>query len=152
MISDLVEARIAVESAQAALAVVRATDDEIRELVSQFDGSSAAVDGHLSASAAETTGLHYHDFLARIAHNDILLVMSNGIRALYEPLVEDLDRSPDDLGQALRDHVVIADAVAARDPDGAALAMREHLLRNQRMFERSLAGNTPVGARESDLA
>lgn len=51
--------------------------------------------------------------------------------------------NPDSWNAALAEHRVIRDAIVARDPDAARLAMREHLARSQQRFAQSF-GTEPA--------
>ncbi|MEA2332629.1 MAG: GntR family transcriptional regulator, transcriptional repressor for pyruvate dehydrogenase complex [Thermoleophilaceae bacterium] len=136
LIYDLLEARTVVEPMQARLAAERATDAELQQLASFGDSDGHLPPQELSLSEAEVIGLDYHEFIARIAHNDILLIMSNAVRPLFISLVEELDRPTDEFTTLLKHHSGITEAVAARDGAEAERAMREHLEDNRRAVDR----------------
>jgi DNA-binding FadR family transcriptional regulator len=138
LVYDLLEARTVVEPMQARLAAERATDEEIAQLAA-IGESDGCLDPDLSLPEAEVIGLDYHEFIARIAHNDILLIMSNAVRPLFISLVEELERPTVEFTDLLKHHRGITEAVAARDPDRAELAMREHLEDNRRAVDRWIA-------------
>lgn len=125
---DLFEARFLVETELARLAAMRATDEEIEEL-QRLAGNPDHVEGE--ASDLLEAGLDYHHQLARLAHNDILLIMSNAVRPLFIPH-EDAPRAPKEIAELLGWHTRITAAIARRDPDAAAEIMREHLEANGR--------------------
>jgi GntR family transcriptional repressor for pyruvate dehydrogenase complex len=126
LIHDLTEARLLVEPEQARLAAERATDDEIAEL--QRIGLLVHGD---DAGNAQQTGLDYHQYLARLAHNDVLLFMSNALRSLYQSLVEGIDRPSAEILHSLDAHSGITEAIVRRDGAEAAELMGDHLRANR---------------------
>jgi GntR family transcriptional regulator, transcriptional repressor for pyruvate dehydrogenase complex len=126
---DLLEARFIVETAQARLAALRATDEEVEEL-KRISSDPGHVEGE--AQGMLESGLDYHHHIARAAHNDILLIMSNAVRPLIIPDADAKPRSPKEIASLLGWHTQITAAIARRDPDAAANAMRQHLEENGR--------------------
>lgn len=142
LIHDLTDARILVEPEQARLAAERATEDEIAELQRVAAHAQAPGTGR---TETEQAGLEYHQYVARLAHNDVLLIMSNALRSLYQSLIEGLDRPTSEFVHALESHAGIADAIARRDGEAAAAAMRSHLLENRDVLARHLAATPSSG-------
>jgi DNA-binding FadR family transcriptional regulator len=139
LLFDLLEARMVVEPMQARLAAERATDAEIEHLVQAFPPNDAVHREGITLAEGEAVGIDYHHYVARIAHNDILLIMSNAVRPLYLSLVAGLDRRTDEFASLLDYHDRITEAIAERDGDSAAAAMSEHLSSNRKMAERWIA-------------
>jgi GntR family transcriptional regulator, transcriptional repressor for pyruvate dehydrogenase complex len=131
LIHDLTEARLLVEPEQARLAAKWATDEELAELK-----RIAAV--HRDAGDAEDTGLDYHLYLARLAHNDVLLFVSNGLRSLYQSLIKGIDRPSSEIVHALDAHAGITRAIEQRNGEEAAELMRQHLRENRDVLAKYL--------------
>jgi GntR family transcriptional repressor for pyruvate dehydrogenase complex len=142
LIADLIEARLVIEVAQARLAAVRAEDNEIEEFVQEFGPHEG--DNALAPVAAEAEGLKFHHHLARLVHNDVLLVMANALEALYGSLVVGIERTAEEMTGALHDHDPITAAIARRDPDAAGEAMRVHLEQVRVMVEGAFARETAL--------
>jgi DNA-binding FadR family transcriptional regulator len=144
LIHDLSEARVLVETMQARLAAERATDEELAELKARFGSEE-----HLRDPDPETAGVGFHAYVARIAHNDILLIMSNAVRPLYTSLVADLPRPAAEIQRLIVWHTKIVDAIVARDADAAAAAMEGHLADNYRQVDAYIAkhGEPTLGGR-----
>jgi GntR family transcriptional repressor for pyruvate dehydrogenase complex len=143
LFSDLIEARLVIEVAQARLAAGRASDNEIEELLREFGPHDESGDV-IPPVAAEAEGLKYHHHLARLAHNDVLLVMANALEALYGSLVLGVERTAEEMTEALHEHEPITAAIARRDTDAAGETMRLHLEQVRVMVERALARETAL--------
>jgi GntR family transcriptional repressor for pyruvate dehydrogenase complex len=141
LISDLIEARLVIEVAQARLAAKRAEDNEIEEFVQEFGPHD---ESDIAPVAAEAEGLKYHHHLARLVHNDVLLVMANALEALYGSLVVGIERTSEEMTGALHEHDPITAAIARRDPEAAGEAMRVHLEQVRVMVEGALARDTAL--------
>lgn len=126
--ADLQEFRVVLEVGASRLAAERATDLDITRLqqaLSQLQQATEGEDLHLKDQA-------FHREIARISANDMVLLTLDGIT----PLLVDLRRrawsgwvnSGHGLGDIVRAHEVIFDRIRDHQPDGAAEAMRIHLL------------------------
>lgn len=140
LLRDLLDARMIFERAQARLAAERATDEEIATLRHAYGTATAPLElARLSLSATSALGLDYHQYIARIAHNDILLIMVNAVWPLYTALVSELNRTRAEVRRGFEPHAQISDAIARRDPDGAEQAMMAHLDEIDELFETWIA-------------
>jgi GntR family transcriptional repressor for pyruvate dehydrogenase complex len=135
LLADLIDARIMIEGTQARLASERASDDEIRQFAQAFafDARTDAATS-MTAETAEAEGHEYHHAIARMAHNEVLLILSNAVRVLHASLIT--GGPVNDLRTALEHHAEITAAIIRRDADAAETAMRTHLVHNRQMFER----------------
>jgi DNA-binding FadR family transcriptional regulator len=70
----------------------------------------------------------FHDLIARASENRVVAAVSRDIRELIGTLWGFSTLGPGEAKQAAEQHRTIAAAVARRDADGAARAMREHLM------------------------
>ncbi|MBB3880885.1 FadR/GntR family transcriptional regulator [Sphingomonas pseudosanguinis] len=123
---ELLEARRAIESEVCALAATRiddATLGELRSLVDMLESADVAL--------AEEADQRFHETIARATQNSAMV-------ASVEMLWKARARSPQyrllsdkahgaGVVPRLEDHLTIYEALAARNPDSARAAMRQHL-------------------------
>lgn len=123
---EIVEVRAALEALCAARAAERITDDQAEELRRIGRAMEAAVrDGDQAAYAQGNTDLHgtVIDLSGqRTAAATIDRLRAQAVRFQYR-----LSARPGRSQQSLPEHLAIIEAVCARDAEGAARAMREHL-------------------------
>ena len=132
------EARAALELGVAQLAALRATPDALRRLETALDAltqSAAARDVRAYARA----NLAFHLALAAATGNPVVERMMRQLwetteQGLLNEMVADYWRSA--WAQSLEDHKRILKALKARDPDGAAAAVRAHYEHAYRHFVR----------------
>lgn len=120
---DLVEFREALEPEIAALAAQRATAEDLAQLKDHLLAIERKVrddPGHQAESDAE-----FHLALARASKNRLFLSVLMGIKERIELWI-DSDRM-DFMEEGLEVHRQIYEAVAARQPEMARRAMREHM-------------------------
>lgn len=123
---EITELRGAVEALVAARAAARVTDEEITELKALGEAMNTAV--------AQTDMLGYSDLNARL-HTSVRRIARHHtatrvIEQLHAPMVRHQFRFslvPGRMTVSLRQHLDIIDAICARDPERAELAMRAHL-------------------------
>jgi GntR family transcriptional repressor for pyruvate dehydrogenase complex len=125
-LEDLVEVRQALEPLVARLAAERADDEDARALDEAIQGMRGAPDHE----AWRVAHLDFHRLLARATHNVILAKMW----ALIQTFLKD---SPMVTGTPSRPqvHDELYAAIAAHDPDRAAMAMDRHLTDMRRIVE-----------------
>jgi GntR family transcriptional repressor for pyruvate dehydrogenase complex len=124
---EIAEARLIMELGTVALAVERATEEDIAELREVAErGSRAVADGDYDPALAR----EFHARLAAAAHNraiDIVAATFAGPLSMHtvrerEPAEWSHERSADE-------HLRLVDAIEQRDADLARQIMSEHLLR-----------------------
>ncbi|MEM7693009.1 MAG: FCD domain-containing protein [Pseudomonadota bacterium] len=124
---SVMEARLCVEPELAALCAQRATEADILRLRMLAKRTADTID----AEGAELWDGSLHRFIARVAGNPILLKTFALIdEARSSPSWHDVReraRSPELKQRYLRQHTLIVDAIAAREPSVAHAAMRAHL-------------------------
>lgn len=135
---DMVEVRLLLEPAASRRAAERMTPEELsglsvlavemRRLDEERDGSGASyarfsqIDAQLHDTiAAGGRNAYIRDSLARLHPHVHLFRLSNTAQITSE---------------AIDEHQAIIDAIAARDPDAAAYAMRRHIDASARRFRR----------------
>ncbi|UXX82771.1 GntR family transcriptional regulator [Roseovarius pelagicus] len=67
----------------------------------------------------------FHMQIANTAGSSLLAEMIGGLK--LKTRIFDQGQIPDRLDPGTREHIAIADAILARDPDAAEMAMREHI-------------------------
>lgn len=127
LFSELIEARLLVEVRLAEHAAERATDDDIARLREAARQRSQAQRGQYLER-----GLDFHRAIAEAAHHSVMASMLNAVTHSYSSVLESLDEAAQDIEAAFRErqqggHDVILQMIEARDPHGAADAMRAHL-------------------------
>jgi GntR family transcriptional repressor for pyruvate dehydrogenase complex len=120
---DLVEARMMLEGATAALAAERSTESDLAALQTAATGCEQAQ----AVTGRARFDLAFHLGIARAAHNPVIETMFRSISVLtVELMVRSLaDRAVSD--ESLPYHTAILEAIQARDPEAARKAMAAHL-------------------------
>jgi GntR family transcriptional regulator, transcriptional repressor for pyruvate dehydrogenase complex len=120
---EVIEVRLALEPALARLAAVRATPLEIARIIRaattppDMQRSTADLAFHKLVAAASGNGLAADLYaLLRKVGSDSRVRVQSGASAC-----------PNRLAQRDQEHHAVAEAIAARDPEGAEAAMRAHL-------------------------
>jgi DNA-binding FadR family transcriptional regulator len=123
--ADVMETRLMIEPAIAAAAAVRARPEQISALGALADNAERGL------RVWETRDDAFHAKLAEASGNPLLVALIDTLRAMRAredwSRLRKVSHTPDRRRAFLRQHVAVARAVAARDPKGAATAMREHL-------------------------
>jgi len=126
---ELTEARALFESEAAALAATLITDEEIAALETAIEAMQKENENHISG---ETADHDFHMIIARATRNSAI---ASVIDDLWNARDESyLARNMYEIGRnsgiipAVDDHRVILEALRARDPQAARLAMRSHLM------------------------
>ena len=125
---ELVDARFALEPHICRLAVLNARDSDLeagRELLENMD---RAIDRPELFAATDT---QFHRFLAELTGNRLLMWIIEEISAVRTQhqwaRMLHLTLDADAVASYNRQHAAILDAIAERDPEGAARSMRQHL-------------------------
>ena len=133
---ELLSARSLVEGEIAALAAQRAKRADIDALNDSIDKMALHVDDF---AVREETDMQFHLALAAATGNGALEMVVDGLwgqRAALWGRMQHHFHTPELAVQTIRDHRAIAKAVAARDPVAARAAMKRHLTRVAREFQR----------------
>ena len=128
-IEEIFTMRLALEGAAAQLAAENATPDDVAALRRMCDEDASLPPNDAQALAAANRRFHAH--IAVAARNRHLLralcTFSDSL-LLLGPTPLSVPGRP---GAALAEHRAVVRAIAARDPDAAGAAMRQHLTRAQ---------------------
>jgi len=120
---EVIELRLALEPALARLAAVRATPLEIARIV-----RAATTPPDMQRSTAD---LMFHKYVAAASGNALAADLYTLLRTVGSDARVRVQSSaptcPNRLAQRDKEHRAVADAIAARDPEGAEAAMRAHL-------------------------
>jgi DNA-binding FadR family transcriptional regulator len=128
--AEVLELRLALEPTLARLAALRASPAEVvglRQALPRSDGGGRAAD------------IAFHDRIAATTRNGLAVALLRLIGEIGRDSRLQLQLPPFTLQQETSEHRAILDAIAARDPDAAEQAMREHLASAQRWMMRGLA-------------
>ena len=125
---NLMEVRMEIEPALAALAAQRATADELAVLERLMRATLAPED----LRAYETADDIFHFKIAELAHNPLFLTIHQSIRSVRRHAQWTARRRETLSAERLADlgaqHVALFDRIAARHSDDAAAEMERHLL------------------------
>ncbi len=132
-VSEILEARIILESGTVRLAADRATPEDIAQMEAALARGWAAQG---DAEASVQASLDFHMAVAAAAHNETLLLTSRLLRVFYYESSRLSRRDPESYVALLRDHERILQTIKARDPDGAAELMVAHLRHGTRFLFR----------------
>jgi DNA-binding GntR family transcriptional regulator len=146
---DMLELRLLLEPAAARHAAERASPTQVARLRQLLEEMAEPVegDGHTAYGAFGLRDAAFHDLVALSAQNAVvrealarLHTHVHLFRLLYDTQVTSL---------AMAEHEEVLAAVAARDPDAAAYAMRRHILlsgdRFRWLFEKAEGEGDPAG-------
>jgi DNA-binding GntR family transcriptional regulator len=131
---DILEAREVLESALAAKATERASDDELQAIAETLEAMRAA---EREGARDEYSRLNrsFHEQVRNAAHQKVL---AQFVEALVYPLVmrqyRDL-QAPHPRAGSLDEHQAIFSALITRNPEAAAAAMRRHISSARRALQ-----------------
>ena len=123
--SQLFDARIVYEPMTAGLAAERLSDEAVERLAEIVVAQQVAPE---DAELFHDTDMEFHKILMDGSENVFLARFGKILQLLGDQGRRALQRRQDMRQQSIRDHEVILGAVRARDADGAALAMRRHMV------------------------
>lgn len=133
---DMLEIRLLLEPAAARRAAEHASSAQVSELRRMLEEMAELVNGdrHLAYGTFGLRDAAFHDLVAQSAGNQLvrealarLHTHVHLFRLLYDTQVTFL---------AMGEHDAVIAAIAGRDPDGAAYAMRQHILLSGDRFRR----------------
>lgn len=144
-VTEVMEVRLRLEPQLAQLAALRARDDDIRGMYDLITKISECTD----ADGRELWDGALHRKIAQCAGNRLLLVLFDVMnRVRQDPAwqtIREQARTAARTRPVTHDqHLAIVDAITARDPVGAAEAMRRHLLTIQESLTRATSYDPPA--------
>jgi DNA-binding FadR family transcriptional regulator len=123
-LAELLDARRAIEPACARVAASRAEPDDIKALRNSIERMRADLDDD---AVFWTENANFHVALAEAGGNTVLNTLMVSLRELIYAFTVGLHIAPDERQETVREHTAITNAIADRDPDGAARAAVAHL-------------------------
>lgn len=123
-LAELCELRVAVETTAARLAAAKATADDLRAMAATLERSRCH-----AADLADVVVFdgRFHQEVVRAARNRLLAQALDLTQNLLAEVRYRTLSLPGEVDRALAAHQRILDAIADRDPEEAARAMRDHL-------------------------
>lgn len=125
---DLFEARIVIESKQAANVAKERTDHDIERLERILEQFRAAID---DPELFAQIDLDFHREIDRIAGNSILSIMRSMIQKTIDEFIQFNVKDPEVRSKAIQDHFSILDAIKQRSPVLASERMEKHIRRSE---------------------
>lgn len=124
--TDLLEFRRMLEAEAAALAAIRASDEQIKQL----QLSAVGLSGQIDESELVSLDKRFHFMIAEYSGNFLFVALYNAISRIFESCIKDarqaiLDKTHNRERLASQ-HLNICKAIAGRDPRSAAEAVNEH--------------------------
>ncbi|MCI3204565.1 MULTISPECIES: FadR/GntR family transcriptional regulator [Pandoraea] len=135
----LFDARLVIEPGVAALAATHIADEDLARLHALVDDEEALLGSPETFSAADMT---FHETIIDACENPFLQSIANSLYLLGKKSRRVTSQVDGVLERSLQDHRLILDALAARDPERAAQAMRQHLCRVRDAYAASVAADS----------
>jgi DNA-binding FadR family transcriptional regulator len=152
LLSDYLECRRLLEIEAAALAAERATGAQLVALSEALDQMAAAATQTPGGPSAEDrfhdADVAFHRAVIQATGNRALGRMTEPVHRALAAARRPLARPELRLERSLPEHRRILAAIAARDPDAARAAMRDHLLTVEHYLSEYAAASAPAGAVE----
>jgi len=127
---EIFDVRIAIESRAAELAAGRATDEDVARL---YDLLAAITTGRATRRAFTEKILRFHSGIVEVSRSRGLLSLMHAIEhALLNVHIAASPLIGEPVATNFAGLKTIVDQIAARDPEGARLAMVDHLVARQR--------------------
>ena len=136
-LTHLKDARIFLETGMARLAAQQAGEADVARLRRRLDEHRAAMDDLQHFLARD---MAFHREIAAISGNPIYPAIVEALFGWAGEYYQKLVRAPGAEHLTLAEHGRIVDAIAARDPQAAEDAMREHLTRANRLYRQLAPG------------
>ncbi len=138
-ISDIVEARLALEPAIARLAAMRATESDLRAIEETIERGRQAIG---KPDASIQASLDFHAAVAHATGNQTLALTTRLLRSLYFESTRLSRRNADNYHSLLASHEEIYAAIRGRDPERAASITADHLRQGISFVYESFADDT----------
>ncbi|SNS17551.1 GntR family transcriptional regulator [Tropicimonas sediminicola] len=124
---DLFEVVAEMEAFAARLAATRATDAELRTVAEMHDACEREAGTGDAQRYFDANG-HFHRSIWEGAHNPMLVEQIRIVDRRVSPYRRQITFHPGRQSSSQTEHRQIADALAARDAEAAAEAMRDHVM------------------------
>ncbi|MEY2876280.1 MAG: hypothetical protein RLZZ373_3651 [Pseudomonadota bacterium] len=134
MLEHLKDARVFLETGLARTAAERATADDIARLRQRLEEHRAA---RVELEQFLPRDMAFHREIAQIGGNPIYPAIVEALFHWASEYYQSIVRAPGAEDLTLAEHERIVEAIAARDPDAAAQAMRDHLTRASALYRQA---------------
>ena len=128
MFAETTELRAIIEPSAAALAALRATDDQRRGILSAAWAMHPESDGMQALFAADC---RFHVTILEATHNRVMRQMRQMILTMLRVSYEYGVARPENDPVTREGHIIVAEAIACHDAEAARCAMAEMLHRNE---------------------
>jgi GntR family transcriptional repressor for pyruvate dehydrogenase complex len=134
-LTQLVEARALIEPESARLAALRANEADVKAVQAALD---ARAETGAPGRRRRTLDAEFHRLVAAAARNPVNGVVTNALTALQANVLGPrADLSADDDAAIVIAHRRIYDAIVARDPEAARVAMHAHIVDIEQRLNRT---------------
>lgn len=133
-VSDLTEARLAVEPFLGKVATVRMKESYLEQLKVNVQETKECLDKG-NKSDARLLNLEFHRLIAQASENPVMFFMIDSIADIMERNISSIPLSVESLKQTLKDHEKIYFAIKTRNAEKAGNEMLRHILSIQRALE-----------------
>lgn len=140
VLSDLFDIRLILETHAAALAARLCTAEDLEAMEKDLLEMD---EGIRSGQHVEEASLNFHSRILAASHNQVLEMVNLFLEELQHHSRRHSLWNRERQEEALHYHQNIFAKIRARDPDGAANAMRDHLMRARRQVENRGATGSP---------
>jgi DNA-binding FadR family transcriptional regulator len=127
LLSDLYDFRLLIEPHAAELMALHGSEADLARLDALASEMERIAHEDATVNNVLLADREFHDLVARASENSVLRAVSRDIREVLATLWGLSRLGPEEAAVVSAQHRQIADAVLARDGEGAALAMRGHL-------------------------
>jgi len=132
-VQDVKQARLLLEVEMVRLAAQSSTTADAERLRDALEANRKAIS---DSASFLTTDMAMHSLIASISGNALFVAMSRDMLGWLARFQTDAVHIEGSVMLSHREHVRIIDLIIARDPDGAAKAMVEHLSRSHLAYGR----------------
>lgn len=133
--ANLMDARLMIEPEVARMAAIQHTDEDIQKLAELLD--SAERQARFSCKEARLINVHFHNEVAKIIQNPIILFISESITQIFSAVLIEITQTEINEAKVLElisHHRAILSAIADRDAENSWALTREHLLKTREMY------------------
>ncbi len=141
-VSDLTEARLAVEPFLAKMTAERINESSLEQLKVNVQETKECLNKG-NESDARLLNLEFHRIIAQASENPVMFFMIDSITDIMERNISSIPLSVESLKQILKDHEKIYSATKNRNPGKAQSVMLKHILDIQRALE-TCRKETPI--------
>ncbi len=127
-LAELLEARQAIEPACAHIAATHSSPEDIAKLRESIERMEAAL---ADDEIFWNENANFHLSLVHAGQNRVLHTLMTALRELIYGFTADLHISADERTGTIDEHTTIMEAIATHDPEAAANATHDHLLKSE---------------------